>query len=179
MSAYPVIGIAGPARSGKDTVANYILAARGYGYRYGFADPIKAMLVPLGIDCTDPYWTANKEAIIPSLGVSLRYLMQTLGTEWGRELIHGDLWVILAKSTALTHGPGMVVPDVRFENEAEWIRAIGGKIIHLERANRQQVKAHTSEQGIVRRDEDIVISNNGSLHDLQQTIQDMFHGTGA
>lgn len=179
MSSYPVIGIAGLARSGKDTVANYILAARGYGYRYGFADPIKAMLIPLGIDCTDPYWTANKEAIIPSLGVSLRYLMQTLGTEWGRRLVNDDLWVTLAKSTVMTHGPGMIIPDVRFENEAAWIRAVGGRVIHLERDNRPQVLNHDSERGIARHAEDVVIKNNGSLQDLHQAITEMFNGTGA
>ena len=54
MPKNPLIGIAGPARSGKDTIANFIVATAG-GYRYSFADPIRQMLRPLGIDMNDPY----------------------------------------------------------------------------------------------------------------------------
>jgi len=172
----PVIGVAGLARSGKDTLVNFILAARGHGYRYGFADPIKRMLLALNIDCTDPFWVGNKEAVIPALGVSLRRLMQTLGTEWGRELINPDLWVILAKQALLDNGPGMLISDVRFENEASWIRAAGGRIIHIRRVNATPVEGHVSEAGIVAEPVDIVIHNNSTLGDLQGAVQEMFHG---
>ena len=112
----PVIGLHGRARSGKDTVANFILAQRG-GYIYSFADPIRAMLVPLGIDMRDPYWQERKEEVIPAIGASPRRMMQTLGTEWGRELINPELWLILAKQLLLNCGPGMVIADVRFAVE--------------------------------------------------------------
>lgn len=172
----PVIGVAGLARSGKDTLVNFILAARGHGYRYGFADPIKRMLLALNIDCTDPFWVGNKEAVIPALGVSLRRLLQTLGTEWGRELINSDLWVILAKQALLDNGPGMLISDVRFENEASWIRAAGGRIIHIRRFECQAVEGHVSEAGIGALPEDILIHNNGTLQQLQEAVQEMFHG---
>ena len=172
----PVIGVAGRARSGKDTLVNFILAARGYGYRYGFADPIKRMLLALNIDCTDPFWVDNKEAVIPALGVSLRRLLQTLGTEWGRELINPDLWVILAKQALVDHGPGMLISDVRVENEAKWIRSVGGRIVHIQRPNASPVAEHVSEAGIVALPEDILVYNNGTLHQLQSAVQEMFHG---
>lgn len=176
MRDYPVIGIAGPARAGKDTVASYILGARGYGYRYGFADPIKRMLLALNIDCTDPFWVQNKESEIPALGVSLRHLLQTLGTEWGRRLVNPDLWVILAKQQLADAGPGMVVSDVRFENEAKWIRSIGGLIIHLRRKDAQQVKPHESEFGIAIEPVDVCIGNNGTLEQLHSAVTEMFSG---
>jgi len=178
MPQYPVIGIAGPARAGKDTVASYILAARGYGYRYGFADPLKRMLLALNIDCTDPFWVENKERPIPALGgVSLRHLMQTLGTEWGRQLVHPDLWVTLAKQQYADAGPGMVIADVRFENEAKWIRATGGLVIHIRRTNVQQVKPHVSEFGVAIEPTDVCISNNGTLEQLHAAVSEMFgHG---
>ena len=171
----PVIGLHGRARSGKDTVANFILSHRG-GYVYSFADPIRAMLVPLGIDMSDPYWQANKEAIIPALGASPRRLMQTLGTEWGRQLINPDFWLILAKQVLINYGPGMVVADVRFENEAEWVRSQGGRVIHIERPSAVAVEAHASEAGIKFKGEegDFKIINGGSLEDLQQTIREVF-----
>ncbi len=176
LSKAPVIGVAGRARSGKDTLVSFIQAARGYGYRYGFADPIKRMLLALNIDCTDPFWVDNKEAVIPVLGVSLRRLLQTLGTEWGRELINPDLWVILAKQTLADNGPGMLISDVRFENEAKWIRAAGGRIIHIRRGIAPLVEAHVSEAGIAVEPNDIVIHNNGTLAELQRVVQEMFHG---
>lgn len=172
-----VIGLHGRARAGKDTVANFILSHRG-GYLYSFADPIRAMLVPLGINMSDPYWQARKEDVIPALGVSPRRLMQTLGTEWGRQIINPDLWLILAKQRLLNFGPGMVIADVRFENEASWVRSQGGRVIHIERPNNVAVEAHASEAGVEFKGEegDIKIVNGGTLEDLQNTIREVFDG---
>lgn len=172
-----VIGLHGRARAGKDTVANFILSHRG-GYLYSFADPIRAMLVPLGIDLSDPYWQARKEDVIPALGVSPRRLMQTLGTEWGRQTINPELWLILAKQRLLNFGPGMVIADVRFENEASWVRSQGGRVIHIERPNNVAVEAHASEAGIEFKGEegDIKIVNGGTLEDLQNTIREVLDG---
>lgn len=173
-----VIGLHGHARAGKDTVANFILSHRG-GYLYSFADPIRAMLVPLGINMSDPYWQARKEDVIPALGVSPRRLMQTLGTEWGRQIINPDLWLILAKQRLLNFGPGMVIADVRFENEASWVRSQGGRVIHIERPNNVAVEAHASEAGVEFKGEegDIKIVNGGTLEDLQNTIREVFDGS--
>jgi len=166
----PLIGIAGRARSGKDTVANFIIAAIG-GYRYSFADPIRAMLAPLGVDMNDPYWQARKEDVIPALGVSPRRMMQTLGTEWGRQLINPDLWIIMAHQRLLQNGPGMVIPDVRFENEAAWIRKHGGWIIHVIRPEAKAVEAHASEDGIEMLDADAQLFNSGTLEELQLSVR--------
>lgn len=173
-----VIGLHGRARAGKDTVANFIISHRG-GYLYSFADPIRAMLVPLGIDMSDPYWQARKEDVIPALGVSPRRLMQTLGTEWGRQIISPDLWLIMAKQRLLNFGPGMVIADVRFENEASWVRSQGGRVIHVERPKNVAVEAHASEAGIEFKGEegDIKIVNGGTLEDLQNTIREVFDGS--
>lgn len=173
MSQAPVIGISGPARSGKDTVAAFIIAARG-GYRYSFADPIRQMLAPLGVDMTDPYWIDHKEQVIPALGVSPRRLMQTLGTDWGREMINPDLWLLLALQRLYNLGPGMIIPDVRFNNEAEWVRAKGGRIVRLERKAVTPVEEHVSEAGIEPHHTDINISNNGTLEDLQAAVREIF-----
>jgi len=172
MPQAPLIGIAGRARSGKDTVANFIIAAIG-GYRYGFADPIRAMLVPLGVDMSDPYWQARKEEPIPALGVSPRRMMQTLGTEWGRQLIHPDLWLLMAHQRLLQSGPGMVIPDVRFENEAAWIRKHGGRIIHVIRPDVNAVEAHASEDGIEVQDTDVRLFNSGTLEELQLSVREL------
>lgn len=175
MSRPTIIGIAGKARSGKDTVASFILAAVG-GYRYSFADPIRRMIAQLGIDMNDPYWQARKEEVIPALGVSPRYLMQTLGTEWGRQLINPDIWITMAKHRLLQAGEGMVVPDVRFDDEAAWVRRAGGRVIHLQRDKVTPVKEHASEAGVTILPEDLVLTNNGSLEDLQAQVREIFSG---
>jgi dephospho-CoA kinase len=172
MPQAPLIGIAGRARSGKDTVANFIIAAIG-GYRYSFADPIRAMLAPLGVDMNDPYWQARKEDVIPALGVSPRRMMQTLGTEWGRNLINPDLWLVMAHQRLLRNGPGMVISDVRFENEAAWIRKHGGRIIHVIRPEAKAVEAHASEDGIEMLDTDAQLFNSGTLEELQLTVREL------
>lgn len=170
MPQAPLIGIAGRARSGKDTVANFIVAAIG-GYRYSFADPIRAMLALLGVDMSDPYWQARKEEPIPALGVSPRRMMQTLGTEWGRQLINPDLWLIMAHQRLLQSGPGMVISDVRFDNEAAWIRKHGGWIIHVIRPDTKTVEAHESENGIEVLAEDVQLFNSGTLEELQFSVR--------
>jgi hypothetical protein len=172
MPQAPLIGIAGRARSGKDTVANFIIAAIG-GYRYSFADPIRAMLAPLGVDMNDPYWQARKEDVIPALGVSPRRMMQTLGTEWGRNLINPDLWLVMAHQRLLRNGPGMVISDVRFENEAAWIRKHGGRIIHVIRPEAKAVEAHASEDGIEMQDTDARLFNSGTLEELQLSVREL------
>jgi len=174
MPQAPLIGIAGRARSGKDTVANFIIAAIG-GYRYSFADPIRAMLAPLGVDMNDPYWQARKEDVIPALGVSPRRMMQTLGTEWGRNLINPDLWLVMAHQRLLRNGPGMVISDVRFENEAAWIRKHGGRIIHVIRPEAKAVEAHASEDGIEMQDTDARLFNSGTLEELQLSVRELLH----
>lgn len=174
MPNIPIIGLAGPARSGKDTVASFIIAAVG-GYRYAFADPIRQMLVPLGIDMNDPYWQERKEKIIPALNASPRKLMQTLGTEWGRQLIDPNIWLTLASQRLLTRGAGMVIPDVRFENEAEWVRNKGGRIIHVVRANPAQVETHVSENGVAKDPLDAILFNSGTLEELQIATRELLH----
>lgn len=172
---YPIIGITGFARSGKDTCADFFVRIQG-GYRYGFADPIKQMLISLGIDMTDPFWQNHKEDQIPEFGRSLRYLLQTLGTEWGRSLVHPDIWVKIAEKTFKEQGPGMVIPDVRFANEAEWIRRAGGKILLVQRPVRDIVRAHVSESGIPIQPGDFIVSNDGTIDQLHTKLAYMFDG---
>lgn len=174
MANPPIFGVAGRARSGKDTVANFIVATVG-GYRYSFADPIRTMLTPLGVDMSDPYWQARKEEPIPAIGVSPRRMMQTLGTEWGRDLIHPDLWLFMAHQRLLHSGPGMVISDVRFENEAAWLRKHGGRIIHVVRPDAKTIEEHASEAGVARGSDDLILFNNGTLEELQLNVRAMLH----
>lgn len=174
MGMITVIGLTGRARVGKDTTARFITSVRG-GYQYSFADPLRSMLkAGFGIDMNDPYWQDRKEQIIPAIGKSPREMMQTLGTEWGRNMVSEDVWLTLAKQKLLSSGPGMVIADVRFDNEAEWVRAVGGRIIHVQRDQAERVKQHASEVGVAQLPGDGLILNNGTLEDLQDAVKDYF-----
>jgi hypothetical protein len=169
-----LLGIHGKARSGKDTLCQFILSSSG-GYRYSLADPIKAMLrAGFGIDMADPYWETHKETVIPALGKSPRQLLQTLGTEWGRHCIREDVWLLLAQDALKREGAGMVVPDVRFENEAVWVRDLGGRILHIIRKEATPVNAHASESGVEILPQDLVLTNDGTLEDLYDAAKQLF-----
>lgn len=130
-----IIGISGKAHSGKDFTANYIIDSFP-SLRVGklsFADPIRDMLSQI-VDVDEIYRTGLKESRIDWLGVSLRELMQTLGTDWGRYLIDEDIWVNIAKNRLETRFNSfdiVVIPDVRFQNEVDLILDNGGVIINI------------------------------------------------
>lgn len=158
-----LIGIAGPARAGKDTLCSYMLDnLDGVWLRSSFADPLKEMLRAIGVDCSD-----DKKAVVSDdYGVTPRHMMQTLGTEWGRQTIDNDIWV---KAFArLNAGKCVIVPDVRFENEAELVRE-HGVLIHL--VGRGGIEGnHVSENAIEFKPGDIVIDNSRNLNWLYAQV---------
>ena len=173
----PIIGVTGLARVGKDAVTDALLLLGGAQYSYSFANPLRAMLkAGFDIDMNERYWRQHKEDVIPALGKSPRQLMQTLGTEWGRVLVSDDIWLVLAAAKLIKHGPGMVLPDVRFENEAKWIRDRGGTIIHVTRPNIEAVSEHVSEKGIKAIPGEVFIVNDGTLADLEVHVKSIVDG---
>jgi len=166
-----LIGLAGPARSGKDTAATF-LVAQGVN-QYYFAKPLyEALSVMLGMSVAD--LKRRKEETIYPFGKTIRYMLQTLGTEWARTLVHPDYWVMLADSFFHRSEQSVVISDVRFENEANWIRQLGGMVFHLDRADRSVIDnaEHQSENGVKVGEMDIVIDNNSSVDDLYRRLSD-------
>lgn len=148
-----IIGLTGQAGSGKDTVRGILEQCHGFR-GMAFADPIRSMLATLLCDAgVSPEWIYRrdlKEKPIPELGTSYRHLAQTLGTEWGRSFTQGDPWLRIAQARATALKAcgvnRLVISDVRFPNEASWIRAQGGEIWRIERPNIPSVREHASEK---------------------------------
>ena len=179
MKTPTLIGLTGLAGSGKDTVRG-ILEDTGFT-GFAFADPIRQMLRELltsnGIDSAYMDDRALKEAEIPALGVSYRHMAQTLGTEWGRRCLGNDFWLRIAgaymadiSATADADPVPFVISDVRFNNEATWIRKRGGVIWRIDRPGTAPVRAHASETQMAFIDVDATISNSGSLHALRYEV---------
>lgn len=170
-----LIGLAGLARSGKDTAARY-LAAHLTLISYAFADPLKQALASMFHLTAAQLEGAEKEQPLPWLGKSPRELMQLLGTEWGRDLVHPHLWLLLAEQNLqllAEHDQamkGVVIRDVRFDNEAEWIRSKGGVILHLSRPDAAAVAQHSSESGVTKGLGDYLIRNDGALDQLYDEL---------
>jgi len=64
----------------------------------------------------------------------------------------------------------IIIKDIRFENEAAFLRRHNGKIWHIKRQDLQKVNAHSSEDGIIQAPEDILILNDGSLDELREKV---------
>lgn len=153
-----VIGLAGPAGVGKSTLARAIVNAyptnpieQSRVRIMSFADPIRDMLRALGVpEAAIVGDKAAKERPCAELcGASARQAMRLLGTEWGREGVHRDLWVAAwLRRLAETPEPVVVVDDVRFENEVAAIREVGGVIIGLARPSVRYERDHASETGV-------------------------------
>ena len=173
-----LIGITGKAGSGKDTVADIILQQYP-GFKRAMAKPIKgAFKAVFGFD-PDQLPRDSKEKQIPGFDFSARKAMQTLGTEWGRTL-DKNLWLKLAHENykfCLRKSGYLIIPDIRFDNEAEWVRAKGGLLIHVERPNVQEVESHASELG-TGIPPDITIHNTGSIIDLTLAVTKALDNAG-
>ena len=174
---YKLYGIAGFARTGKDTIGNYMCGVHHYR-KYAFADPIKeAASKMFGVPLEYFYdGDRDRELVLPEWDYSPRQMIQLLGTEGGRDLFREDIWVKRSEiewKNFCSGEPvecGMVITDVRFENEAKMIREMGGKIIHVFRDKASPINSHISEAGIVVGEEDTTIFNNGTLPELCDTI---------
>jgi hypothetical protein len=110
-------------------------------------------------------------------GCTVRHALQTLGTNWGRDMIHKDTWTNAAMNEArdvMIRGYGVVFDDVRFDNEAEAILNAGGVIIRINRPGVAQM-AHASELGVSDHLITTTIDNNSSEADLRDKILSAFN----
>lgn len=102
--------------------------------------------------------------------MSVRELLQKIGTDALRDRLHQDVWVnalMVDYNTDLN----WIITDTRFPNEAEAIKKAGGIIIRIERPGVKPVNPHPSETSLENWKFDHVINNDGSLTDLTKKIK--------
>lgn len=159
-----VIAFTGLAGSGKSTAAAHLVAA-GW-QRVRFAGPLKAMMAALGCTHAEIDGPLKEQPCALLGGKTPRHAMQTIGTEWGRDLISQDLW-IRAWNAALSRVPpgvSVVVDDCRFPNEVDAVRAAGGVLVRIERPGAGTASVHSSEQHAL--PADAVLRNDHAPADL-------------
>lgn len=126
-SSVQIIGLAGKAGSGKNYLARHALLPLGF-FPIALADHFKVEAVvrdgaPLG----EVFFTAKSP--------STRDLLQKRGTEEGRWVLGEDIWIKHMEAWIAAHvAKGwhrFVITDVRFRNEADWVKAMGGCLVEL------------------------------------------------
>ena len=189
-----IIGLVGFIGSGKGTVGD-ILEQKGF-IKDSFAKPLKdACAVMFGWprellegdtemsrkwrEEPDNYWSEKFGRVFTP-----REALQKMGTEAGRDVFHKDIWVISLLNRA--KGKDVVVTDVRFKNEIQYIQDNGGIVIrvkrgvsHLEKINLESERTkfmkfestHKSEWDWVGCEFNYTIGNNGSIQDLGKEVE--------
>jgi hypothetical protein len=176
-----VVGFGCTAQVGKDTAANYLQEKYpGKLKRVAFADELKkAAMVIFGLSreqCFGPQ--EIKEAIDPRYGKSPRQLLQELGEKM-RE-IFPDIWIVKVFDQAIPELQEQgydcfVISDVRYPNEAEWIRKQGGVVTRVDREEGGVTVGaeHSSETAMRNFVCDVEISNNGTFEEYFEKLDRM------
>lgn len=171
-----IIGLSGYARSGKDSVAELLVLNYGFK-RVAFADGIRQALVALNPligslrlnDIVGEHgWEVAKSTD------EVRRLLQVMGTEVGRKLIHEDVWV-WRLFNQINEDDRIVIPDVRFPNEANMIKSRDGQVWRINRPSHHAVNDHISEHAMDTYMVDRAIFNSGTLDDLADEVFMLMH----
>lgn len=167
-----IVAFFGYAGSGKSTAASVLVDA---GYRHTpFADTLKTMLLLMGLTQEQVYGSLKEEPCDLLCGKTPRFAMQTLGTEWGRELIGDDVWVNAWAHSVEGYGR-VVVDDLRFPNEHAMLRSLDARIIRVVRRS-VMPGTHESERHVGSMTSDAVVQNDGSLEDLEAEVRRVLEG---
>ena len=174
-----LIGLAGKAGAGKDTVADYLWEKEG-AIKIAFADALRAAGTSIfDLDPRNFLDRDLKEAEVEYWGMTPRRMLQLLGTEATKPVFGDDIWLKrwFLSYSAVRDTDHVVVPDVRFDVEAEAIRHLGGTIVHIVRPGAGLSGAtgeHASEAGIELQDGDLYLLNDGTTYDLGNKVDELW-----
>lgn len=194
-----IIGIYGHAGVGKDTVAGYIHGMYERVWGEAFALPLKkAVSKAFGIPEEWFHDRDIKELIHPIWGTSPRIIAQFVGTEMFRNLVSQivpdigkDFWIrrlegklngvlLLDDEGEYDDGDTIIITDVRFQNEINWLEDVGGKLIHLTRNGFDGavgIPGHGSENPVALSSDTFRIINDGTLEELYASIDAFINWT--
>lgn len=201
-----IIGILGYIGSGKGTVASYL--ANEYGFRQdSFAGSLKDACAALfdwprhmlegdtkesreWREQVDPWWAEQ----LGRPGFSPRLALQLMGTDVIRNNFDEKMWFLTVQNK-IRKDPSrnVVISDVRFPNEVNFIKENGGKLLKVNRGSppvwletailankgnsiakdimqKTYPNVHFSEWAWAGVQPDIEISNDGTLEQLYEQI---------
>ena len=188
-----IIGICGLIGSGKGTVADILVETHNFK-KLSFADKLKDGVATIfGWDramlegdtdesrqwreLKDDFWSNETK-----MEVTPRLVLQLFGTDCMRNGFDDGIWVSTIKKKLLENPTiDYVVPDVRFANEVDMIRDIGGQVWEVKRGADPQwlieyestgvePTVHASEWKWIKSKKDLVIENDSTLDDLRSLV---------
>jgi len=164
-----LIGLIGYKQSGKDTFADYLVQTRNFK-KQAFAEPVKQICqILFHLEPEQMYDPCLKEVVDKRWGLSPRQMMQKVGTDMVRNMLGNDFWVRHMDMRASTGN--IVISDVRFRNEAEWVKDRGGVLIRIVDGG-HHCDHHPSETEQLSIKEDYVLTNKkNGLEEFHQQIE--------
>lgn len=201
-----VIGVLGSIGAGKGTVSDMIVEKHNFT-KDSFAGTLKDVCASmfnwprelLEGDTTesrewreqvDPFWAQKLQ--LPEF--TPRFALQHIGTDVIRKNFCDDMWMFTLENRLLKSGKDVVIADVRFPNEIELVKSLGGRLVEVHRNNKpiwyniaakanngdKQSKiimeqtfteVHKSEWAWIGLYDYESIDNNGTLHDLESNVE--------
>lgn len=174
-----IIGLAGWAGAGKDSVADILVQDFGF-VKMAFADPLREMALAI-----DPPMTTDADGdlvryseVLDEVGYNqakfdypeVRRFLQRLGTDAVRTVLGNDVWVDLGMQRAAEF-PRVVFADMRFQNEAGAVAsAHESATVRVMRPGVKAANDHISETDLNSWPFHHVINNDGSLTDLREMV---------
>ena len=190
-----IIGICGLIGSGKDTIADCLVEQHNF-QKISFADKLKDAVAQMfdwdrhlldgktdesraWREQPDVYWSKEIGSTITP-----RLALQKFGTECMRNGFYDGIWVSLTKKKIIENPQiNWVIPDVRFVNEADMIKSVGGKVWWVKRGTlplwfkiyqdvgTEPKDIHASEWAWARFAFDAELNNNSTISALRSQVQ--------
>lgn len=178
-----IVGVSGKAGHGKDAIAEILCEQQGF-VRIALADALKAGAAAIFGLSHDQLYGSKKEVADPFWEMSPRKILQLLGTEAIRATFGADTWILALRrqidtvesnARLLARGPaGIVIPDVRFDNEARAVLQWGGQVWRVSRPGVVAVNPHASETALDEFDDFTAhVPNTGTLADLARHVEEL------
>ena len=156
-----IIGILGKKRHGKDTMADYLVEKYGM-YKVTLSGVLKGICKELFMFTDEQLYGDLKEELDSRWGISPRRAMQFIGTDVMREYatqklfphMNGNYWLKRTEAEIeklrMEHEKNIdiIVADLRFQNEVDWVNNLGGVVIKIERPSVINKDEHISEKDI-------------------------------
>ena len=177
-----LIAVTGYKNSGKNTVCNVLESE--YGFKItGMADALKEQMLIL-----NPYIPTTFTGFSPLSDLvkfygwdvckerfpEVRRLLQIGGTEAGRRIFGENIWAeVWYKRTKvwLEQGYDICVSDMRFLNEAAFVRELDGQVWRVYRPGTAVGDQHESETELDQIQSDVTIFNEGTLDQMAVVIR--------
>ena len=172
-----VIALCGRRRSGKDTIAEYLVARHGYTH-ISIAGPLKEAASLLFQLPPEAFETDHKDEVDPAWGCTPRQILQSFGQDM-KARFGQEFWMRLCMKRLDAAKCNVVISDVRFPYEADMLRQRSECCVvrvHRERAL-TEADEHASEVSTLDIVPNVEISNSGTKQLLYEKCEQIIEGT--